>query len=580
MSAYLFIVAHQNGAYQMNNTRKGKSSRQSIRSSGKSSKNDDTKSISTKSTKSSQSSGHHTSKKRFDLNTSNYVDVSEYEQIIARYEKKFNGLINECVFHETNENLNRFHGTDGDLLFNEKNINILRYSFYKKVTGDYNEILKDMKAKKVDGKTPKLRYMRKLKQFRRASSRSVSGLPNLSTDNLTIVDTFAEEANDSEVSSDEEVEHSRQDDEEFDYDELDNLYNQYSNMDKPVGIKDLIKSNQFWNNVYQDLKYNLMEISANLNYFELLPNINQLLTFYREIIDYFLINLQDLHCNTSSAKNLSDLESEKLRNYRFYYLKDFNYEWFKIMSNLHYKFFKNQSILNNTLNILQDEDLTIHRKLVGRIISTIIENFKISMGYQMQSLNSVFKLWEDFLNFLMNEIVFKFYESYDDLNIMNHISLPEPNLDNNTSTSNSTLSRTKSINSLYSSINHSSNSLVDTMNITSPEIDQSSLCSDNELDLNIQKITRNTKNLQINTFNSSLSPISRIDEEEDMDFNYSNNEYNYKRGGFVIEPPTPRYGEFELQTPVSTTFSVNSTETNKSHTSKRSIFSRLRKSKK
>ncbi|WEJ93018.1 hypothetical protein PSN45_000477 [Yamadazyma tenuis] len=483
---------------------------------------------------------------RFDINTSSYVPVSRshFDKRIHRYQSSHKKLCRDSKYNDANEDLNKYSKAHDDL-FSEKNLNILRYTFFSKFTNDYDQILKDMKAK--TNNVPKLKYMRKLKEIKARDKAPVQGLPNLSTDNLTSMECEMgdyDNLTDDDSQAEDEYEHD-------DLTDFNSLYSKYESWgSKNHSIKEAIKSNQFWNDIYQELRFNMMELSSTSNYFEFLPSLHQLATFYKEVIEHFLLNVSTLSCNLSG---LSDTEHQKLSTYRFLYLRDFDYDWLKLMSELHYDLFDNQAELNSTMSIHHDSDFKIHRNLVNKVIETIIDNFKATFGNSGQSSYEI-QLWERFLRYLMFEVIIKNYGTRTNLSASD--TLPEPNVE---------MSRSSSLtnNSLENSLEHSF------MTTTTSADD-------------IVQLSKNSKHLSLNL----NSRVSVIKEEKQFGFGTINDEIEmdyedeaslpYKRRGFIIEPPTPRVESGAFTTPLSTTFSLTSDGT-KSHVSKRSIFSRFRK---
>lgn len=533
---------------------------------------DDTKSIKSSRSSSSSSRSEHKPKPKmkFDVNTSNYVPYSAYEKRSKRYQQKYAKISSECKFHHLNIALNKLVISDEkDSLITEKNINILRYTFFKRISSNYDDMLKDMKCKKNGNY--KLKFMRKLSENKSRERNMTNGLPNLSNDNLPLMNDddgeFGVFSSLSEGESEDENDNVREstfqslfEEQMEDFDDFNNLYNQYQSMSskKSLSIKSLIKSNQFWNNIQQDLKFNLMELSSSFNYFELLPNLSQLINLYKEIIEYFLINLNVLTVNTS---DLTEEEKAKASKNIFFYFRDFNYEWFKIMSRLHYNFFNDQALINSNMSIGHDSNFTVHKNLVKRIIETIIENFKTAMNDTL--LKSIFDLWSKFLFFIVNEMIYKNYDEFTEMNV--YENLPEPTVGR---------SRGSSLNSVNSGVQSSYGSLENS-------VANSLLTTNTSTDETIAQITRNTKSLSINTHSlSNLSlnqnKISMIKEERDYDDMDSYSELNYKRKGFIIEPPTPLMEQGVFPTPLSATFSINSDET---RLSKRLIFSKFKKNK-
>lgn len=541
MSGYLFLVAAQSSvnAYDHHRNEKGKH------------RGDDAKSIATGSSSSSRSSisssrgsFHRTRrasyikptsrpKKKFDMTTSTYVTVEEsaYERRLQRYESKYSKLLDRSRYHLRNEMLSRYKLRDGETLFTEESLNTLRYTYFKEVTNDYDKICSRINQKK-DGQYT-LKYVRRLHESHQKLKDSNQGLPSMSVENLTVHDNHSTETiNESEVS------------EESDDEDTDKVGSGQS-------IKKLMKSNQFWNNVYQDLKFSMMEVS--FDYFELLPSLNHLAIFYKETIEYFLMNLDCLSCN---LKGLEPEEYEDLKQCRFYYFKDLSYEWFKIMSNEHFKLFNDQSAFNSNVNMYHDNNFSIHRQLVNKLISCIMENLKNSIPDASKN-QGVLKLWEGFINFLVFEMIVNDYSSI----FLNHNKitdgLPAPNLDDDD------VDDSHSDESFNSYSNQSLDPSINTHGTSNPSFDESNETHD---------LSRNIKNLNINTSaRPSLSPISSIGENKV----YDTMSYMNKRSGFVLELPTPPE---DLLFPSLVKKVDDSAIDTKVHNKKKLLFSRLKNS--
>lgn len=475
---------------------------------------DDNRSISTKSTTSSKSSTSSKKKKpkmKFDINTSQYVPVPVSQNRVDKFRNNMKKITKECKFHNLNEDLNKYSMEKGDL-FSEKNLTILRYSFFKGMNNDYEDILRQVREKEND--EPKLKYVKKLKKNKnRERGATMHLLPSILTDNL-LSDQPLQGLGITPIDS-------------LNESEEEDIIDEYLD---PKSVKECIKSNQFWNNVYQELRFNLLQFSSTYNYFDLLPGLNVMATFYKELIEYFLLNINELRCHTSG---LSESEIANVKQHRFLYFRDFDYDWFRIMSDLHYGFFDQQAKLSSTISINHDHDFSIHKNLVTKMLDTVMENLRNSLSNEF---SDQLDIWDRFLRYLIFEVVIKHYSPQN--SFLSSECLPEPNLDR---------SRSNSYNSLDTSF------------------DQSIMSSFTSTD-EVNQLTKNTKNLSLNLGSVSPGPISIIEEDTE--------EFTYKRRGFVIEPPTPRDGVFT--TPLSSNFSVNSDDT-KLYSSKRLIFSRLRR---
>ncbi|ODV79163.1 uncharacterized protein CANTADRAFT_90267 [Suhomyces tanzawaensis NRRL Y-17324] len=365
---------------------------------------------------------HERKKKVFDLDTCSYVyktiELPPLEMKISEFEQKFMALTNECKYHHLNESLNKYKKDSGELLFSVRNAHILRYSYFEEFINDYQLIQLKANQFKRNG-DHKLKYMRKIAKITMRSD-EVNGFPSMlapiSADNVD------------ELKTDEESEDDEQDE------EMDMMYrlNKFSlteqkpekkASDKPaINVRMLFKSNQFWNNVYQDLKYDSIQVKSTFNYFELLPPIHQTMNFFGELIDYLLYNLFILSGDPTNLESLADVQT--IQNYNFFYYKDFSYEYVHLMRGEHFKMYNNQSLINGSINHMKstdsfgrkksnfagEVDLDTHRVLISKLIETVIENLKSATSISQSTSNmngydDLFGLWRSLLKFTLNELI-------------------------------------------------------------------------------------------------------------------------------------------------------------------------------
>lgn len=367
-----------------------------------------------------------TSRKVFDINTSSYVDrktvQSPLEEKKREWVTKLDNLKKECRFHKENEAMSSYE-VNGSKLFTKRNLRILRYTYLEEFTADYDLIDYRMKSKRKS-----IKFMMKLSAINRKHKQ---GLPTFDEGQNIGPQGFHD--NDSEVESDNEEEFSNQfgiNEEELvelarnvrigdaqSMTSLDNsldkslegLYQEYATFQKSYGgkkstIKKIFKSNQFWNNVYQDLKFESRQNSS-VDLFELMPSADQIASFFDEFISYFLLNLQLL-----TIVGEGD-------DYNFFYFHDFNHGYFKILNDIHNLMYVQQSTWSNTFHnndFRNQVPLIMHqgnnrakirRQLIAELIDAIMENLRISTNaidnrISEKQHEKLFDLWRKFLDYL------------------------------------------------------------------------------------------------------------------------------------------------------------------------------------
>lgn len=195
-------------------------------------------------------------------------------------------------------------------------------------------------------------------------------------------------------------------------------------------IRHSIKSIQFWNNVYQDLK-------TDTNTFRLLPSITQSMSFYAELLDHALSNV---HLLEGNEDGLGTQDRLRIRNYYFYYYLDSEYTHFKQMSTALNKIYHKQLRIKETLvptttnsNSRDHDQLT----LITTLLDTMIEN----LGLKKQTA----LLWSGFLKYIVVEMIVRDNIVRSEPEATGAIKGPRNESISSVSTTNSTMSRNGSV---------------------------------------------------------------------------------------------------------------------------------------
>lgn len=330
----------------------------------------------------------------YDINKGTYVrtqELSAFEKRVEDYEHRYERLCKRLMCGPLNEKMNTHHMASGDLLLTIDNVDILRYSFYERFTGDLSAIRSHM------AKSPP-KYLQKLPEE----------------------EDFAQDI------------HSQ-----F-QDRIDLIYQEYASFDSDAqDVRLVLRSNQFWNNVYQDIKFDHLQVRLGINYFDLLPNVSQTLEFFNDLIDFFLTSVQLLQIDDVSE--LSPQEQATVAQYYFFYFKDRDHANLTRLSKMHHQMYLKQLMINVSLGSpvsatfsfdrgAEPSDLRVHRDLMSKLISTMVDNLKncLSSPRKYHEAESTLSLWRQFLEFLIFELIID--ESiFSDISKENEY--PEPNLD-------------------------------------------------------------------------------------------------------------------------------------------------------
>lgn len=315
---------------------------------------------------------HEREKKCYDENTSSYkmkqVPLLPLEAKISKYEKEFL-ILKNFRFHQRNLKLNH------EELFTVKNLNILRYTYFKELSNNYEAIQYRTSLYKYNGDY-KLRYLRKIAAIS-ISHTTKSGLPTLEVEREVSTDL------ESEDESDETVE----------------FFVRPNQMSLSLNIRSILQQTQFWNTVYQDIK--LYSIHS-VNHYDQLPSMNQARSFFTEIVDYTLYHINQLTGDCSDLQTASDIQLAQA--YMFTYFKDYDYDYFRLMKNVHNEMYSSND-----------------PALFKLLVETVMENVKNStaMVINRQNYDEVFAIWEKLFNYIIFDVLDKKdYHQFGDYNEM------------------------------------------------------------------------------------------------------------------------------------------------------------------
>lgn len=380
-------------------------------------------------------------KKVFDVNKNVYVESSDHlvpsDTAIVSYEQTLQ-KISEYHYNVLNQKLNLHYlrdsiDTDSNFLLSRKNLDMLRYIYFEDFVSDQNLIV--ARVKKSAGK---LKYLKKINALHKKTKthKVVRGLPSFGLgEDSPEEDEEEDDDGEEEPGTDDDTGNGEDDTGNYCHqvidptsaslnsysdDTMDSIYAGYTlqYMQQPQSqvksasqnpypqpsnsIRSLMDSKSFWNNVYQDVKFD------NNEEFEFLPSINQMQEFYIEVMDYVLYNIRTLEIE--ATPDLMERKPE-LSSYLFFYLRDQNYEWFNVMSNFHEKLFRfPQHLQYNSVNRGQEES-----RVVQVLLDTILANIELSVkpisyNHNEQLKNQTEKtvgLWKEFMNFIMAEFILR-----------------------------------------------------------------------------------------------------------------------------------------------------------------------------
>lgn len=289
-------------------------------------------------------------KKVFDIGTNSYVEFvpPAYEQSVYKYSEALENL--KCSpYDKFNELLNHKH------TFDLKSIEMFRYTYFEDL--NYNSVTSFRLNQKKPNGDYKLSYMNKISRLTKSTEQ---GLPRFS-----LCESESEDVN---------------------YEEQDDVYQRNQN------IRAILLSQQFWNNVLQEMKFESLQ--SKINYIEYLPSLSQLKNFYHEILEYFLCNIHILKPETEGVTDPEEII--QLQNCHYIYFTELNYEYFRIMKLEHDKLFRNCQDINHLYIVFE------------KLLDIMTANIKAMSGNRQ---NPVLPLWEQFLEFLIFDLLSQDYET-------------------------------------------------------------------------------------------------------------------------------------------------------------------------
>lgn len=295
------------------------------------------------------------SKKRYDLNTNSYVDVRSLSVSLQYGEQQAYQREKDKLARSPTYNINFYMNQErvGDQkLFSSQNLDMLRYTYFEKLVPD---------NARVDIST-RLPYMKELASIREAAAQK------------------------GKHTTSEPIEH------------------------KSGSVQGILLSNQFWNNVYQDIKF---ESADAINYFDLMPNISHCQSFFIQVIDYALYHLTILAPPES-------LPHQSL----FVHFADSDYAWIRNMGKMHVQQFATQykmcSYFSQPSTKAENKPVDLHAKLMSVLVLKMTEN--IQQMSTLSNKDNMVRLWKHFLSFVTMQLIF----TPDNRDRMNKLLSPTP----------------------------------------------------------------------------------------------------------------------------------------------------------
>jgi len=163
---------------------------------------------------------------------------------------------------------------------------------------------------------------------------------------------------------------------------------------KPRGFSEPVRSQlsspQFWNNIYQDIKF--LSLNSSLPFYDMLPPINQNMEFFNTFVNYNISNVSILQ---GDHTGLSGSDLETIQTHFFFYFTALQYEDLKRMNQSHQEMYCKQLLYAGHTNLRASGP---HKELMNVLLNTIIENIQFARGSHLG------QLWKCFLKFVIFEI--------------------------------------------------------------------------------------------------------------------------------------------------------------------------------
>ncbi len=426
MSAFLLVSA--NALYRATERKRQgkqrtKSSNESILSSGRVSSYSRGRGVhelasinSSTSTASSTSIGTKTNRKQsnkiYDVNRNTYVDrdtlILPCDRAVIHFEHKIEKLSNlhystlnlilnaHCV-RDPVDNSSRF-------LFVKRNLETLMYIYFENFTID-QAFISTQFANNHKQIKPAIHFMRKRQQIHSRSKKHkvIKGLPSLDVNETALGEVEEETSEDHSMWSGSLPMDAASSDTLSEGDTFGDIYSEYLQPMSPntdehqTSIRQLFRSKQLWNNVYQDMKL------EHPQQYEYLPTVARIQSFYLEVIDYFLYNIGILNIEITPelAKNKKELAS-----YEYFHFSDQHYEWFKVMGNLHQKIFRLPQFIETAGNLPEGEIADALGSIISQNVKLALQPHGIS-GLQRERYDKVLHLWSGCVKFIISDIIVK-----------------------------------------------------------------------------------------------------------------------------------------------------------------------------
>lgn len=257
-----------------------------------------------------------TTTKEFDIRRHRLPSETKLEfTVTQKRTREWHAKMKKMLDHFKHHHLNTwitlmpFKSRHGDLLFSPANISMLRYSWFEGVRTDWERVHKLVHFRHHDG-MPVLASMRRITGLTSDVALTVeelvaAGLPIERSGLISGLPSLLEPKDTEDFSLREAV------------------------GDPSTSIRAIFALPKYWNDVYQDLKFDALQVNSLGNYFELLPPVEVVRMQLTELLDYFFTHLCTLKCKLDSVTNTTELQALLL--YFFVYIPDFGHEWFKLM---------------------------------------------------------------------------------------------------------------------------------------------------------------------------------------------------------------------------------------------------------
>ncbi|RLV85426.1 hypothetical protein JA9_001780 [Meyerozyma sp. JA9] len=302
------------------------------------------------------SSGSSPRPKRYDVATNSYVETrpsSSTDNDILAYQRAKDRLARSPHYH-SNFLLNQEQFGDTKL-FSGRNLEILRYTYFEKFTSDETSIHVSSDSSYMNV----INCIRQQAKTKRNDSKSDNKSEKFHIDEKSRNDKF------------------------------------HDSHDKTPTVQKILLSGQFWNDIYQDIKF---QSSGNINYFDLMPSMTHCQTFFSETFDYLLYHMMEL----TSPESIPQQDT-------FVHFTDSDYAFISNMGRVHVQEFATQHQFCSYFRSAptRTASVEIHIKVLTVLVETIIENLRqvVKTGNRSRP-SKVMDLWKHFITFVMMHLIF------------------------------------------------------------------------------------------------------------------------------------------------------------------------------